>query len=74
MVVSTRSKDYQDPEGSTNTSVFRYNSVPIAFNTTILYTLNIPREAIEVTITTVPPVAPPCSCRFHNGNRGPGRR
>jgi subtilisin-like proprotein convertase family protein len=54
MVLSTRSGDYTEPEGETNTFVFRYNSVPIAFNTTNLYSLDIPRGAIEATIFTLP--------------------
>jgi len=53
MVVSARSAQYEEPDGSTNNSVFRYNSISVAYNTTNLYALNIPASAVRVRITTV---------------------
>ena len=54
MVVSTRSANYEEPSGSTNTFVYQYNAQPVAFNTTNLYALDIPANAISVTILTLP--------------------
>ena len=53
MTVSTRSGQYEDPDGSTNTVSFQYNSVAIGFNATNLYALNLPAEAIRVEILTL---------------------
>ncbi len=50
MLVSTRSKDYVDPDGATNTAVFAYNGLAVNYNRTNLYALNIPPNAISVTI------------------------
>jgi subtilisin-like proprotein convertase family protein len=53
MLVSTRSRHYIDPDGITNTTPFTYNGLTVAFNRTNLYALNIPANAISVTILTL---------------------
>jgi subtilisin family serine protease/subtilisin-like proprotein convertase family protein len=53
MLVSTRSRHYIDPDGITNTTPFTYNGLTVAFNRTNLYALNIPANAVSVTILTL---------------------
>ena len=60
-VISTRSQDYVDPTGSATTKKYEYNFVPFAFNTTNLYSLNIPGNATNVTIQLVPNTLSPAT-------------
>ena len=53
MLVSARSKDFQVESNSFSTIGFSYNSVPAAYNVTNLYTLDIPANALLVTIRAV---------------------
>ena len=53
MVVSARSRDYLEPDGETNTFPFQYNNLSIAVNTTNLFALVIPPNAIRFEILTV---------------------
>ncbi len=50
MVVSARSIDFQEESNSLSTAVYRYNFVPAPFNVTNLFALNIPGNALSVTI------------------------
>lgn len=59
MLVSTRSKDYQEPEGSTNTSVFQYNALNIGYLETNLFALIIPPNAVALSILTLPNLQSP---------------
>ncbi|HTD67193.1 MAG TPA: S8 family serine peptidase, partial [Candidatus Limnocylindria bacterium] len=53
MVVSTRSGQYVDPEGSTNTFAFQYNGITIGYPQTNLYALIVPDNAVALTILTL---------------------
>ena len=53
MLVSTRSKDYLEPSGFTNTTPFTYNNLAINVDSTNLYSLAIPANAVSVTIITL---------------------
>jgi subtilisin-like proprotein convertase family protein len=59
MVVSARSAQYNDPAGSTNFVVFRYNRLAVALNATDLYALNIPANGVRVELFAVSNSASP---------------
>ncbi len=50
MVVSTRSAQYVDPEGATNTFMLQYNGMTIGYRQTNLHALIIPENAVALTI------------------------
>ncbi len=53
MLVSTRSKDFVEPDGETNTLQFQYNNLTIGMDRTNVYALTIPPNAIRFEILTV---------------------
>ncbi len=59
MLVSARSSDYVEPDGITNTYPYVFNGLTIGFNRTNLFAINVPRNAISVTILTVTNAASP---------------
>jgi subtilisin-like proprotein convertase family protein len=54
MVVSTRSAQFTDPDGATNTVAYVYNAVPLPYRATNLFALQIPNNAVSVLVTNVP--------------------
>jgi subtilisin family serine protease len=59
MLVSTRSKDYLEPDGITNTFDFQFNNISIGVQRTNIYTLVIPPGTIRFQILTVTNVLSP---------------
>ena len=59
MVVSARSTDFREQSNSVSTAVYRYNSVPAPYNETNLFSLNIPGNAINVTILALTNLSSP---------------